>query len=522
MTEEKSKPTTIWKEIKRRKVVRMVLAYVLVGWALIQIADATLEPLHLPQWAGTLVVWLVALGFPIAVILAWVLDVTPKGITVTKPVEEPVEALPTSYDASIAVLPFVNISGDPDNEYFSDGLSEELLNLLSRMKSLRVCSRTSSFALKGKNVDMPTVASRLGVQHVLEGSVRRAGNQVRITAQLIDAVEDRHLWSETYDRELQDIFAVQDEIATRIIEALKLTLTADEQQAIQSTTDNAEALDFYLRGRELYHRTEPGHLDKSREMFEQAIRIDSNYALAYAGLTYVFVDTYWYLDKAAGWIERAQEASRKAVELAPHLAEAHGARGLSYRVAEQFDEAEAEFEKAIAINPRLFEPLHFYAQMVRSLGQHERAAKLFRRAAEVRPEDYQALALAGNMYDAIGDMQRAREMARETIERAKRAIELNPNDARALILGAGAWQTLGAKDKAMEWAGRAHELSPESSGIAYNSACLYARAGETDRALDFLEKAVELGGRNKRYYETDSDFDSIRDHPRFKVLLKRI
>ena len=137
-------------------------------------------------------------------------------------------------------------------------------------------------------------------------------------------------------------------------------------------------------------------------------------------------------------------------------------------------------------------------------------------------KDYQALALAGNMYDAIGDMQRAREMAQETIERAKHAIELNPNDARALILGAGAWQTLGDKDKAMEWAGRAHELGPGSSGMAYNFACLYAKAGETDRALDFLEKAVELGGRNKRYYETDCDFDSIRDHPRFKVLLKRI
>jgi adenylate cyclase len=527
MTEEKPRPSTLWDEIKRRKVVRVVIAYVLVGWGLIQIADATIEPLRLPEWAGTLVVWLVALGFPFAIVLAWVLDITPEGIRVTGAVEDETaeaeaEAPATPADNSIAVLPFVNMSGDPDNEYFSDGLSEELLNLLACLQSLRVSSRTSSFALKGKTIDMPTVARRLGVRHVLEGSVRRAGNRVRITAQLIDAIEDRHLWSETYDRELQDIFAVQDEISRHIFNAMKLTLTVDEQQAIQCTTDNVEALDYYLRGRELYHRTEPGHLDKSREKFEQAIRIDPQYALAWAGLTYVFVETYWYKDKEEGWIGRADEASRKAVELAPHLAESHAARGLALRAAEQFDEAEAEFEKAIAINPRLFEPLHFYAQMVRSMGQYERAAKLFLRAADVRPEDYQAMAIASNMYEALEDNQRAREVSNETIERVKRAIELNPNDSRALILGAGAWLTLGDGGKALEWAGRAYEVDPGSSGVMYNTACIYAKLGESERALDLLEKAVEFGGRNKLYYENDSDFDTIRDHPRFKALLELV
>jgi adenylate cyclase len=527
MTEQESRLETLWKEIKRRKVVRVVAAYLLVGWGLIQIADATIEPLRLPEWADTLVVWLVAMGFPVAVILAWVLDVTPSGIKVTDSIkdeaaEDNAETPAPSSNASIAVLPFVNMSGDPDNEYFSDGLSEELLNLLARLQSLRVCSRTTSFTLKGKDIDMSTIANQLGVRHVLEGSVRRSGNHVRITAQLIDAVEDRHLWSETYDRELEDIFAVQDEIAGNIFAALKLTLTAGERQAIQPTTHNVEALDCYLRGRELYHRTETGHLQKSREKFEEAIRIDPDYALAWAGLTYVFVDTYWYKDKEPGWIERAHEASRKAVELAPHLAESHGARGLAFRVAEQFDEAEAEFEEAIAINPRLFEPLHFYAGLARSLGQYERAAELFCRAAEVRPEDYQALALASNMYEAIGDMQRARDISRETVERAKRAIELNPNDSRALVLGAGAWQTLGEVEKALEWAGRANEVDPRAMGVMYNTACIYAKMGDPDRALDLLEKAAESGARNKRYWETDSDFDSIREHPRFKALLERI
>jgi len=522
MTKEESRDNSLWEEIRRRKVVRVILAYLVVGWGLIQIADATLVPLRLPDWSYTLVVWLVGLGFPIAVILAWVLDVTPKGIQVTPPAAE--GDSPPCSEASIAVLPFVNIGGDADNEYFSDGLSEELLNLLVRLQSVRVCSRTSSFALKGKDIDMPTISSKLGVRHVLEGSVRRSGDRVRITAQLIDAVADRHLWSETYDRELQDIFSVQDEIASQIFESLQLTLSADEQQTAHSSTDNFAALDYYLHGRELYHRTEPEHLEKSRALFEQAIRIDPNYALAWAGLTYVYIDTYWYKDKEKEekWIERAHEASLKAVELAPHLAESHGARGLALRVDEQFEDAAAEFEKAIAINPRLFEPLHFYAQMMRSTGDYERAAELFCRAGEVRPEDYQSLAAAALMFNMSGDNERAHDRMLQTIERAKRAMELNPNDSRAMILAATCFAKLGQVDEALEMTSMAQDINPDSASVMYNSACVHAIMGETDKALDCLEKAVDMGTRNKRYFENDSDLDSIRAHPRFKALLERI
>lgn len=528
MTEEQSKASRFWGEIKRRKVVRVILAYVVVGWLLIQVADATLDPLHLPNWAGTLVVWLVALGFPIAVVLAWVLDITPRGIEVTEPAVGPEAGLPDTADQSIAVLPFVNISGDADNEYFSDGLSEELLNLMARLKALRVCSRTTSFALKGKELDMPTIARQLGVRHVLEGSVRRSGDRVRITAQLIDAMDDRHLWSETYDRELEDIFAVQDEIAGQIFTALRLTLSADEQLAIQSTTDNVKALDCYLRGRELYHRSEPGHLEQALEHFEQAIEIDPDYALAWAWLTYIFVDLHWYKRRDwsrvsdRNWLRRAREASLKAVELAPNLAESHGAFAYALRAEERFDEAEVEFEKAIAINPRLFEPIHHYAQMARSMAQYERAAELFERAGAVRPEDYQALAMASNMYEGLGNDERAAETARQALERARRAIEINPRDSRCLSLGAGSLQTLGQLEEALEWIDRAQQVDPKSNGVAYNAACMHAKMGNTERALDLLEKAYELGSRNKRYYETDSDFDSIKDHPRFKAVLDRL
>ena len=517
MKEASPESKSFWKELQRRKVVRVAIAYLIVAWVLIQIADVTIEPLHLPQWAGTLVIWLVGLGFPVAVVLAWVLDITPQGISVTK-----AEASPKPDDATIAVLPFVNMSGDAENEYFSDGMSEELLNLLARLRHLRVCSRTSSFALKGTTLDMPSISSQLGVHYVLEGSVRRSGDKVRITAQLVDAVSDTHLWSETYDRELKDIFAVQDEIAGQIFASLQMTLTSDEQQAIQSTTSSVEAFDYYLRGREQYHRTEPGHLELAREMFEEAIRLDPQYALAWAGLTYVFVDIYWYREKRSFWIERAQEASKKAVEFAPHLAESHGARGLVLRVSEDFEGAEVEFKKAMKINPQLFEPIHFYAQMMRSIERFDDAARLFKQAAEARPEDYQAMCLASNMYEGLGQDELAIQAAQETVIRAMRALEINPADSRAMVLGAMAQNRIGNTQRALELVENAYALDPESASTAYNSACLFATIGETERALVLIEVAIRLGNRNKRYFETDPDFTSLRDHPRFKDLLSHI
>ena len=315
---------------------------------------------------------------------------------------------------------------------------------------------------------------------------------------------------------------MQEEIATHIVEALKLKLTSDERQAMQSTTEDVNALDYYLRGREQFHRTEPGHLERAREMFEAAIRSDPNYALAWAGLTYVFVDTYWYHNKETKWIEQAHEASRKAIELAPHLAESHAARGYAFYVHEQFDKAEVEFEKAIAINPRLFEPIHYYAQMARTLGQYKKAAELYCRASAVRPEDYQTLALGANMFEYIGEQDRVRELHEEYIDRAERALELNPNDARAMILGAGVHLKLGDKTTGLTWLQRAQDASPDSSNIMYNSACFHSLSGDLETALDCLERAADLGARNRLLWESDKDFENIKDHPRFRALLERI
>jgi len=223
-----------------------------------------------------------------------------------------------------------------------------------------------------------------------------------------------------------------------------------------------------------------------------------------------------------GWIERAHESSKKAIQLAPHLAESHGARGLAYRVDGQHENAEAEFLKAMEINPNLFEPIHFYAQLARTMERYEKSAELFELAARARPEDYQAMALAANMYDTAGDTAKRNAAAKEAIVRATRALQLNPGDTRALALGSGSHYDLGDIKTAIAWAERAYELDPESSSMAYNSACLFAKIGEVERALDFVELAIKLGSRNERYYQTDVDLNPLREHPRFIELMKRL
>jgi adenylate cyclase len=268
-------------DLRRRRVLRVAAVYVVIGWIIIEVSSTVLPPLQLPEWTVTLVIVLVALGFPLAVVMSWMFDLGPRGVERT-PARPDVDADPASAAntataaqpalrvvaprddtqplsategsrRTIAVLPFLNMSGDPANEYFSDGISEEILNLLTKLPQLKVASRTSSFYFKGKEIDIPMVAMKLRVDSVLEGSVRRSGNRVRITAQLIDVETDSNLWSETYDRELENVFAIQDDIASSIVNALKLTLNPKQRRSIQYVaTAYVQAYDDYLRGRKYF------------------------------------------------------------------------------------------------------------------------------------------------------------------------------------------------------------------------------------------------------------------------------
>ena len=516
-------------ELRRRKVIRVAIVYAVVAWVLIQVAQATFEPLHLPHWTLTLVVMLAIFGFPISVALAWALEATPEGIRRDKSAHDasagpaPAPAAATGRDShapSIAVLPFIDMSPDRDQDYFCEGMAEEILNALTRIEGLRVAARTSSFQFKGRAVDMRKVAQELGVNTVLEGSVRKAGTQLRVTAQLINAGDGYHLWSDRYDRGLEDVFAIQDEIASKITEALKLRLTPQDRDAIQvKSTGEVQAYDYYLRGRQFINQFGKRRIGYAIQMFNKAIEIDPNYAPAYAGLTLANATMYMFFDPDQKFCAAAEGASARAIALDPGSAEAHTTRGIAELMGSHFEAAEQAFERAIALNPRAFDAHYHYARSCASRGDHVRAAALFEKAAEVRPEDYQSLVLSMQTYHALGRRDAERSAAQRGFERARRTLELNPGDVRALYLGASALNIVGRSSEAKEWGERALALEPDEPSVLYNVACMYALEGEHDRALDLLERAVLPGMANRIWVEHDSTLDSLRELPRFKAYI---
>ncbi|MBA3584910.1 MAG: tetratricopeptide repeat protein, partial [Gemmatimonadetes bacterium] len=426
-------------------------------------------------------------------------------------------------DQSIAVLPFANMSSDPENEFFSDGVSEELINLLTKLPQLRVSSRTSSFSFKGKNMNVRTIAMELGVKTVLEGSVRRAGKRLRITAQLIDTASDSHLWSDTYDRELDDIFAVQDEIAHSIVDALEITLSPKQERAIQKVpTAHVPAYDCYLRGRKFLYEQRGGSVDLALDMFSRAIEIDPDYALAHAGIADAATYKYTFYQRDEAHLERADSASRRALELDPELAEAHAARGHVLTLKKLYDAAEREFEAAIRLDPQLYEAYFFYARSFFMQGKLEKSARMYERASGVQPEDYKAPILVSSVYRSLGKEAEARAAELRGLRVVERHLMLNPDDQWALALGATSQMVHGNRERAFDWANRAALLNPGSTTVFYNLACFYAKAGDVEKSLDCLKRRIEGGALPREWIENDSDLDSIRDDPRFQALLERL
>jgi len=303
---------------------------------------------------------------------------------------------------SVAVLPFTNMSTDKEQEYFCDGIAEDILNDLAKIDGLRVVSRTSSFAFKGKTEDLRDVGRKLNAGTILEGSVRKSGNRLRITAQLINVADGYHLWSERYDRELDDVFAIQDEIAESIVTALRVKLgPRQELDKGKAPTRNIEAYDLYLRGRVFFHQSGRKGLSFASELFSRAIERDPGYAHAYAGLADSLSHLYMFMDKDVSNLNGAMEASKKALELNPQLAEAHASRGLAVSLGKRYQEAEEEFKIAIDLNPNLFEAYYHYARVCFVQGKHEAACQLFEQAGKVKPDDYQAPLLAASSYSQL-------------------------------------------------------------------------------------------------------------------------
>jgi adenylate cyclase len=424
---------------------------------------------------------------------------------------------------AIAVLPFINMSGDPEQEYFSDGITEDIITDLSKISGLHVAARNTVFTYKSKPIKVQQVAQELGVRFVLEGSVRKAGSRVRVTGQLIDSKDGGHVWADRYDRELTDIFAIQDEITHAIVDQLKVKLLPEEKKAIATPpTKNVEAYTYYLRGRQFIYMCSKSYVLLAQRMFAKAVELDPDYARAYAGIADCdsMLHSWHNVDVS---IDGILATSAKALALDPELAEAHASRGVALQFVGSYEEATAEFEYALTLDPDLYEANYFYARFFFERGDFEKAAKLFERAAQIRSDDYRSPLLLSAVYRSLGREADRERSARLGLERAERELNLHPENSGPAQYGALALAHLGERDRARDWAARTLAIDPDDLLAKYIIACVYSQLGDLETAIDLLEQVLPHRSREQtRWFMNDSDLNPIRSHPRYQKLLEAI
>ena len=424
--------------------------------------------------------------------------------------------------ASIAVLPFADLSPAHDQGYLCDGIAEELLHAMSRLGGVRVAARGSSFQYRGAQ-DVRVVGRNLDVDHVLEGSVRRAGNRMRITVQLVDVASGRQVWAERYDRETDDVFAVQDEIAARTAATLSIAMTDDARRAwrLRGTQDLA-AYEAYLRGRQLAGAHTRTGTREAIASYSRALDLDPSFAAAWCALAEAHTLAFEWYGRASHDAARAGEASARALEHDPQSAETATARGQALVVADRLDDAAREFERALEVNPTFYGALYAFARVRVAQGRQRDAVELFERGARARTDDYQCLCLAINAYRAIDVSEACLDCARRAVARVDRRLEIAPTDERALCLGALALIELGHNAKALALSERARAVAADDPSVLYNIACALVRAGDPNQALDALEQAVGMGFGQRTWFENDSDLDDLRATPRFVALVQKL
>jgi TolB-like protein/Tfp pilus assembly protein PilF len=579
-------PKKFFGELKRRNVYKVAIAYAVVGWLLTQVATQVFPFFDIPNWGIRLVVLIIVIGFPIALIIAWAFELTPEGLKRT----EAADATPTGRsvhrawiyvvivaaalslgvffvgrytgtnrgmtnslpEKSLAVLPFANLSGNPENAYFAAGIQDEIITRLAKITQLRVISCTSTQRFKSAPDDLPAIARQLGVANILEGSVQRTGDEVRVNVQLIKAENDAHLWADTFDRRLTDIFKIESEVAGKIAETLQAKLTGSEVNAISAQpTSDLEAHQLYLQGRYLWNRRTAENLKKALIYFEQAAHKDPNYALAYVGIA----DTCGLFPVyGAGtpqeYLPKAKAAAEKALALDDSLAEAHASMGLVYYSYFKGAESVTEFESAIELNPNYATAHHWYGRLTLvMIGQLDRAMTEAKRAYELDPispiihADLGGVSLAAKRYDeAIEGLRATLEidpgfywahrwlgMALElkgdtegAIAEYKRAFELNDEPATlAFITHAEA--SLGRQDEARRLLAQLTEEARTRYVQPYAFALVHLGLGEKDQALDWLERGVQgTGATFLNFIKVDAFFDPLRGDPRFEAVVRKV
>jgi len=581
-------PKKFFGELKRRNVYKVAIAYGVVAWLLMQVASQIFPFFEIPNWAVRLVVLLLVIGFPVALILAWAFELTPEGLKRTEFADElPKKSVRSGawiyvvvvagaisvslfffgrYTAtskqsglievpakSIAVLPFENLSHDPDNTYFADGIQEEILTRLAKIAELKVISRTSTQHFKSSPDNLPQIAKQLGVTNILEGSVQKVADQVRVNVQLINATSDAHLWAESFDRKLTDIFAVESDIATTIAETLQAKLTGSERTAIaKRPTANTEAYQLYLKGRFFWNKRTGADLRTAIEYFNQALGKDPSYALAYAGLadSYGLLHVYGAASPADSQ-PQAKAAAKKALELDDTLAEAHTSLA---KVLNRYDfdleRSLKEFERAIQLNPNYATAHQWYSNgPLLAFGQFDRAIAESKRAVELDPlslvinTDLGTDYLVARRYDeAIAQLHKTIEMdprfylthwdlgqvwqlkgqLNEAIAEYRKAVELN-DDPFVLALLGQAYARAGQREEAQRILARLSGEAKSRYVHAYSFALMYLALGDKERAIDEMERAYrERAGGDVSWIKVDPLLDDLRGNPRFEALVQKV
>jgi len=588
-------------ELKRRNVFKAGAAYLALGWVVTQVTSTVAPVLHMPEWIASVVVWIGVIGFPFVIMFSWIYELTPEGLKresqvdrttsithvtsrrldyiiisllvlaiglfafdrfvprkgepatasrempATSATPDAASAAPAASDNSIAVLPFVDMSQTKDQEYFSDGLSEELLNLLAQVPQLRVIARTSSFAFKGKEVGVAEISKTLNVANVLEGSVRKSGDTLRITAQLIRTADSSHLWSETYDRQLTDVFKVQDEIAGAVVAQLKVKLLPTQQVTNQHRTASAEAYSQYLLGNQFFNRNSVEGYRLAVPAYEKAIALDSNFAAAYAGLGFAQLYAADYApsaDEMAQYRQRAQAAVGKAIALGPDLADGYAARGwMRSSVTWDWNGGEADFAKALALEPGNAATQRRYAIVLQNFGRLVESVAASRKAIELDPLSSSAWTNLGSAY--LADRGQFHE-AREAFERAR---SLNPessfanfNLAALELLEGHAQAALAASVRAGEvWRQTGTAMAEHNLGhaaesqraldeliakyaheSAYQIAEVYGWRGEKDKAFEWLDRSYAQRDGGLTLIKTDLLIESLRTDARFAAMVRKL
>jgi adenylate cyclase len=433
----------------------------------------------------------------------------------------PSAATPTR--VSICVLPFTNMSGDAEQEYFSDGISEDIITDLSKVSSLAVVSRNTAFGFKGKNVDIAQITKQLKATYVLEGSVRKAAGRVRITAQLIEGSKDNHVWAERYDRDLSDIFALQDEISQAIVKALRLKLLPEEKKAIQQRgTNNLEAYNLYLMARQFSVTGNYGNVRRCEAIIRlcrSATEIDPQYATAWALMSVAQAALKFYFN---GPGDGGLAAAERALSLDTNLAEAHAAKGRVLTSEGRYEEAHVEIEAALRLDPESFEVNSAAARLCFTQNRLPEAIKFYEKAAALMESDFSSVSLLTTCYKAIGDMESMRQAARRTLARAEKITTQEPDNGLALGYVVSSLCNLGEAERAKDLAKRAMLLDPDNLTMRYNFACGFAQLGEFEMALDLLGPVFERdAAETVNWAKVDPDLNPVRGDARFKAMVEK-